>query len=109
METPDWGNNRILRQYTPTAVLWQQGENDTGNATSQASYSASLASVITTMRAAGYAGPVFIAQSSWIGGAVSANVVAAQAAVNHGANVWAGPNTDAFNATFRIGEQRKAM
>jgi hypothetical protein len=87
---------------TPNAVLFGQGESDTGAGTTQVAYAASLASFISNVRATGYAGPIFIAHQSWNAGSTSSNVTNAQdAAVNHPSGIWAGPNGDAYNATFR--------
>lgn len=81
-------------------VLWGQGETDTTNGTSQASYTASLNNVIAASRAAGFAGTWFVASQSYNSGLTSSNVTNAQAAVvNHGAGVWAGPNADAIIGT----------
>lgn len=87
---------------TPTAVLFGQGEGDTGAGTSQAAYAAGLSSFFSNVRAAGFNGPIFVAHQSWNLGSTSANVTNAQdAAVNHGAAIWAGPNGDAINAAGR--------
>ena len=87
---------------TPNAVIYGQGESDTGAGTSQAAYAAGLVSFVSNVRATGYAGPIFIAHQSWNLGSTSSNVTNAQdAAVNHGAGIWAGPNSDAFGATDR--------
>lgn len=79
-------------------ILWGQGESDTDAGTSQAAYTASLNNIIATSRAEGFTGLWFVALMSRSLGSASAAVVAAQAAVvDHGANVWAGPNLDALN------------
>lgn len=86
---------------TAKGVLIQLGANDCSNGTLQAAYTASQAAMIAQIRLY-YAGPIFIATETWFAGAVSAGIVAAQAAaVNHGALIWAGPNTDSLNATNR--------
>lgn len=84
---------------TATGVLVQLGANDAG--VLQAPATTSLNAMIAIIKLY-YAGPIFIATETWNGGAVNANVVAAQAAVvNHGSLIWAGPNTDSLNATNR--------
>lgn len=91
-----------LQNLTPAAVLFGQGESDTGGGTSQAAYAASLTSFIANVRATGYAGPIFIAHQSWNAGATSTNVTNAQdAAVNHPSGIWAGPNADSITGTSR--------
>lgn len=78
-------------------VLWGQGESDNANGTSQATYTAELNDVIAQTRAAGFNGTWFVAEQTYIIGAASAAIQAAQAAVvSHGAGVWAGPNADAL-------------
>ena len=90
------------QNLTPAAVLFGQGESDTGDGTSQAAYAASLAAFISNVRATGYTGPIFIAHQSWNLGATSSNVTNAQdAAVNHSAGIWAGPNSDLIGAGDR--------
>lgn len=90
------------RGMTPTAILWGQGEQDNFLGTSSAAYQASMNAVIAATRALGYSGPWFIAQQTWRAGVTDSTTQAAQAAlVNHGANVWAGPNADSLNATNR--------
>lgn len=81
-------------------VLWGQGETDTTNGTSQAAYTSSLNNVIAATRAVGFAGTWFVAVQTYNIGSTSAGVAAAQGAVvNHGSNVWAGPNADAIIGT----------
>lgn len=77
-------------------IAWGQGETDTMIGTSQASYTASMNSIISQASAAGFTGTWFVAQESWISGAGSASVTAAQAAVVSHPGVWAGPNIDAL-------------
>jgi hypothetical protein len=96
------GRVRARLGVSPSAILWGQGEADTNLATSQSSYQASMTAVISATRTAGYTGPWFIAQQSWNGGATSAAVQAAQLAlVDHGSNIWAGPNADSLGAADR--------
>lgn len=78
-------------------VLWGQGENDNTSGTSQSAYTASLNNVIAASRTEGFNGLWFVAKQSWISGAAASAITNAQAAVvNHGANVWAGPDADAL-------------
>lgn len=88
---------------TATAVLYQQGETDCGNGTSQSAYAASLATFISTCRGNGYNGPIFIAESTWSGTAISTGIENAQiAAVTGGANgIWSLGNMDQNTTTWR--------
>jgi hypothetical protein len=77
--------------------IWNQGEQDTNLGTSQAAYTTSMNNVIAASRKSGFSGLWFIPVETWDLGTASAAVAAAQAAVvNHGSNVWAGPNLDAL-------------
>jgi hypothetical protein len=81
-------------------VIWAQGETDNQNGTTQSTYTTTLNSGIAASRAAGFTGTWFVAEQTWLSGTTSAAVQAAQAAVvNHGSNVWAGPNADALNGS----------
>lgn len=83
------------RGLTPTFITWMQGETDNILATAQAAYTASFADLVSGIRALGYAMPIFISQTTLQGGVTSAAVRAAQAAaVNNGAGIYAGPDTD---------------
>lgn len=80
----------------------QVGENDTVAGTSQASFTASLTSVINEIRAAGFAGTILVSSTSYTGGTTSSNVTNAQAAaINNGSGIYAGPNTDSLNSANR--------
>lgn len=86
---------------TPSAVLYNQGESDNGH-TSQVSYAASGASMISTCQGVWASTPIFIAQMSYINSLTDANVTAAQAGlVNHGNKIWAGPNGDSLTGANR--------
>lgn len=91
----------------PTGVLWMQGEADTTAGTNQTNYGNALASVIATIRgpsdAPAFSGTIFVAQCSYVGGTGTSSAVrAAQAAaVNHGANIWAGPDADSLTGANR--------
>lgn len=79
------------------AVLWGQGESDTLAGTTQTPYTNSLNAVIAASRTAGFSGLWFVAGQTYVNGTTSAGIKAAQAAVvNHGSNVWAGPDADAL-------------
>lgn len=84
-------------------VLWGQGESDNVFATSQASCSASLASIFATIRgqAALAAAPIVLSFESYYLGTTSSIVRAAQAAAVDGTSVIAGPDLDTLNATNR--------
>lgn len=81
------------RGLTPTFITWMQGESDF--TTSQASYSASFADLVSGLRGLGYNMPIFISQTTLQGGVTLPPVRAAQAAaVNPSAGIYAGPDTD---------------
>lgn len=88
------------------AVYWAQGESDNTAGTSQSAYTNSLNNVIAASRAAGLAtSRWFVAVETYIDGSSSAAIQAAQAAVvNHGANVWAGPNNDVLIGSVCSGQ-----
>lgn len=82
-----------------TAYLWMQGENDTAFATSQASYTADLSTLIGMVRTAGFTSPWLIGKCSYLSGATSAAVRAAQAAAVNGTDIFAGADTDTLTGT----------
>lgn len=86
---------------TTIVILWIQGEQDNANGTTQLAYSTGIGDVITAARNAGFTQglvPFFVPEESWNAGTVSTAVENAQIAIiNHGSNIWAGPNSDAFN------------
>ncbi len=85
-----------------TAIIWQQGETDNALNTPQATYTARMASLIAAWRAAGFTCKILIAQTSWNAGASHAATRAAQAAaVNNGAGIYAGPDTDTLTGANR--------
>lgn len=97
-------NRLTARSIVPSAILWGQGESDTGAGTTQTDYQNSLTAVIASFRTVGFSSsiPFFVAQQTWFGGATSAGIRAAQAAVvNHGSGIWAGPDSDTLNAGNR--------
>lgn len=86
------------------AFIWGQGEQDNADGTSQASYTASLNTVISTIRSVGFntTVPIFVNIESSIGGVAASNVTNAQAAVvNHSNGVWAGGNIDSIGGGER--------
>jgi hypothetical protein len=86
-----------------TGVLWGQGETDTANRTSQASYARRLGNIIAASRALGITAPWFIAEQTYYRGSTSWAVQAAQRAiVNHGCGIWAGPNADLIGSQSRF-------
>lgn len=90
---------------TPTLWLWHQGENDTQAGTSQSDYATRLAAVINTPRALGDTAPWFISQASYVSGAPSSAVRAAQAAAVNGVDIFAGPDTDTLTGgTNRVAD-----
>lgn len=94
--------NRLnARGLAPTAVIWGQGEQDCFAGTSQSVYQTSLGNVIANARAVGLGAsvPFFVALQTWVNGATSAAVRAAQAAiVNHAAAIYAGPDADTISS-----------
>lgn len=94
------------RSIPVTAILWGQGESDNFEGTTQATYTTQLNKVITAYRNAGFGTsvPIFVAKQTMYGGLVSTAIQAAQASVvNHVAGVWAGPDSDSLNSSYRQG------
>jgi hypothetical protein len=89
------------------AISWWQGETDTTNGTSQASYAASMATVLANAQAQGFTGSnsrLFVNRETWISGTVSAAVQAAQVALPNGTTIFAGGNIDSLNAANRVAD-----
>jgi hypothetical protein len=88
------------RGLAASLYIWIQGETDNDPLhTSQASYAASLAGVIATP---GDGVPWMIAKCTYINGAVSAAVQAAQVAAVNGTTVFAGADLDSLTGlTYR--------
>lgn len=87
-----------------TGVLWHQGETDADSVISQATYQAALSSVIDRTRLAGFSEPFFVAKVAYPFNTSASNVRAAQAAViNHGNEIWEGPDTDTLTGANRDG------
>lgn len=85
----------------PTHVVWMQGESDTYSGTSQASYTASLRTIIGTIRGAGITSPILVNLESWLSGATSAAVRNAQMSVVGTNGVIQGANMDSLNNSYR--------
>ena len=81
--------------------LWGQGESDKTAGTSQSAYATSLGQVMSKMTASGFTGRFFICKETWISGAVSAAVQAAQVAAVDSVTVFSGGDLDSLNATNR--------
>lgn len=88
---------------TASAVLYVQGETDTTLGTSQAAYAANFAAFVSLVRAAGYSGPIFIAEDTWNGTTTSAAIQAAQtgAVTNVPNGIWLLGNMDQNTTTWR--------
>ncbi len=96
--------SRGITQSTPGvtfALLMGLGETDTSLGTSQASYTTSLTTFITNIRAIGYTNRIFICQETWSGGITSAGIRAAQLAAVNNIDVFTAGDLDTFNATYR--------
>lgn len=89
-----------LLSATQVYTIWQQGESDTVLATSQATMTAGISSVISTARAVLPTTPFYVSKTSYENGFTSAAVRAAQAAVVTG-TVFAGPDTDTLGGAYR--------
>jgi len=85
---------------TPSAFIWMQGETDNNPlGTSQSAYAASLAQVLATPSAAGFSARWLVGKCTYINGAVSAGIQAAQVAAVNGTTVFAGADTDTLTGT----------
>lgn len=95
------GSRLSAAKIVPSAVLYQQGETDAG-VTSQANYTTQLNAFIAAVRL-WYAGPIFIAQSSWNGAITDTNITNAQASVltNVANGIWSLGNMDQNTTTWR--------
>jgi len=56
---------RLQRQLAVSAVLWVQGEADFGRSTAPEAYASMLADVVTAIRRAGIAAPVYVYTATW--------------------------------------------
>ncbi|MDO3431201.1 sialate O-acetylesterase [Rhizobium sp. CBN3] len=84
-----------------TAIMWGQGESDTRDGTSQASYAASLQKVIAEFKRAIPGCPMLVAQESYIYGTTSPAILAAQASVVNNTTVFAGENVELIGPSGR--------
>ncbi len=76
-------------------VIWGQGETDGPTGVTQGQYQTNFGNAVTNSRAVGFTGKWFIAEETYNNSQVWPAIQAAQLAViNHGANIWAGPNAD---------------
>lgn len=90
---------------TATHIIWHQGESDAVDGTSQAAYYAALLRIIAAFRAAGMGAPFFVCKATWFAGSLpagSAAVRAAQAQIVDNDTVFAGPDTDTLDNTYRF-------
>lgn len=79
----------------PTHLLWHQGERDMQLKTDAATYGAGIRKLVSSIREAGSAAPVFVAQATYCGGRDDAALRAAQRdVVNPRLGIFAGPDTD---------------
>lgn len=86
--------------YTPTGVLFQQGTTDTVLGTTEFAMTLGLNSVVATIRSF-WNCPIWIAKESWYNGVTSDAVRAAQAGVVDNVRVFAGPDADTLDNTYR--------
>jgi hypothetical protein len=85
------------RGLTATGVIMHIGSNDCGQGTLQATYATQQANFIALVRAAGYAGPIFLVKNTMLGGAISAGIQAAQTgAVDHPNGIWLAGDCDSL-------------
>lgn len=84
-----------------TAIMWGQGESDTRDGTSQASYAARLQKVINEFNRAIPGCPMLVAQESYIYGTTSPAILAAQASVVNNTTVFAGENVELIGPSGR--------
>jgi hypothetical protein len=88
--------------WSVTAILFMQGESDNNPAgTSQSAYAASMATMLAALPARGVTAPWLIARCTYISGATSSGIRAAQAAAVNGTTVFAGPDTDTLTSSHR--------
>ncbi|MBY3162124.1 hypothetical protein HFO65_15950 [Rhizobium laguerreae] len=83
------------------AWLLMQGEADKDLGTSQANWQARFQSLRQSIRARGDIAPMFVAKCTYINGASSPTIRAAQAAVINSVDVFAGPDTDTLTGANR--------
>lgn len=83
------------------AIEWGQGETDGSIGTTQIAYTASINTIVTTVRACGFSGRFFVALETWLVGVTSATIRAAQAGVVNGTTIYQSGDIDTLNAGSR--------
>jgi hypothetical protein len=83
------------------AITWWQGESDNFNGTTSVSYQASMNTILTNAKNAGFTGRFFINEQTWNAGVTSATIQGAQTGLVDSVNFWLGGNIDTLNATNR--------
>lgn len=84
------------------AIEWSQGPTDTNLGTSQGTYAAALATVISNAFASGFNGRFFLSPETYFSGTTSSGIAAAQAAAVNNITVYAGyTGQDAIGAGGR--------
>lgn len=94
----------VPQSNVTVAILWGQGETDNLFATPQATYTASLNSVVMQAQQCGFSGRFFVNVETWFNGAISAPVQAAQIAAVNNTTVFAGGNLDTLGLTNRVSD-----
>lgn len=91
------------RGWQFTHLLWHQGESDNALRIGYADYQLRLRNIVRGLRERGVGAPMFVSQATLCGQyAPNNDIRGAQASVvNHGAAIWAGPDTDVLGADFR--------
>lgn len=84
-------------------VLWQQGEADARDRTTEDAYFQGLVGLRARLRGAGLAAPLVVARASYCPGSDGAAVRAAQARFVRSGAALAGPDLDTLRGTQRIG------
>lgn len=85
--------------YVLDMILWHQGESDHGIAAT--TMTSRLQAVIATFRTAGLTAPFLVAQASWNLSLTDPKVRQGQAAAVDNVSVFAGPNFDTLNNSYR--------
>lgn len=95
---------RLFEQgYSPTAILLEIGQQDSGVGTTQAQWESRFSSFRANIRAQGCDAPIIVARCTWRPSTSNATIRAAQAAVvNPGLGVYAGPDIDTLVGANRV-------
>ncbi len=91
-----------------THILYSGGENDAFTGTSQSTCEGQLEGILAAFRAEGIAAPMYVAKETWVNGSQpggASAVRAAQAAVVDNVDIFAGPDLDTLNNTYRDSTQ----